>query len=70
MQEQTPDTVLEQQLRKPQRSSLRRIHSSPRKPPRLQRRKRPPNRRSLPPLPWWTSASAITQNPIILTLPD
>ena len=36
----------------------------------LQRRKRPPNRRSLPPLPWWTSASAIMQNPIISTLPD
>ena len=58
------------QNRKIRCRSQRLIYSSLHRPPRLQRRKRPPNRRSLPPLPWWTSASAIMQNPIISTLPD
>ena len=73
MQEQTPDTVLEQQPAAAEPEAQAQAPAEDTQQPAeaaAPAKEEQPGRRSLPPLPLWTSASETTQNPIISIPPD
>ena len=70
MQEQTPDTILEQQPAAAEPEAAAQQPAADTQQPAEAAAPAKEEAPAQPAVPWWTSASAIMQNPIISTLPD